>query len=273
MKTSTHRLILALPLIFTLLAPAFCADSFEGEMKFKVTNEKKKKDPMEFSYFIKGDKARMESIDKKTKKIRPMIIDQARKVMIVSMNDQKQYMEISMDRPEKQARTVTKKEGKKDFEATGKTETILGYPCEQYISRDEDGESEIWATKKLGKFAGFADTSGRGKLSAWQERAAREGFFPLKTIEKTPEGEVKSTLEVTSIDKKTLSASLFEPPAGYAKMEMPGHMGGMMTPQSTMRDHDANRRGKSNENDETNQNSEAIKAMMEKYKQKFSNGK
>jgi hypothetical protein len=40
-----------------------------------------------------------------------------------------------------------------NVEKTGKTMEILGYNCEQYIVKDEDGsESEIWATKALGAF-------------------------------------------------------------------------------------------------------------------------
>jgi hypothetical protein len=48
----------------------------------------------------------------------------------------------------------------------------------------------------------------------------KDGFFPLKVTASGPQGGIM--LEVTSIEKKSLPASLFAPPADYTEMKMPG---------------------------------------------------
>src|SRR5262249_11965875 len=54
-------------------------------------------------------------------------------------------------------------------------------------------------------------------------RIARQGFFPLKMTFPGERGDVVWT--VTSIDRRRPDAALFQPPAGYTELKVPG-MGG-----------------------------------------------
>jgi len=150
-----------------------------------------------------------------------MIIDSTRQVMIMLMAAQSMYMEMPMHRPQPAAGQG--KAGK--LVKTGKTETILGYACQEYTMQDAGGSTEIWATKGLGTFAGIGGGPGAPR-SAWETELASGGFFPLRTVHRDAAGTVTVKMTVTSITPKPLADALFAPPADYKKFEMPAGVPG-----------------------------------------------
>lgn len=83
---------------------------------------------------------------------------------------------------------------------TGKTKTIAGYKCEEYIYSDDETESEIWITKDLKMntqdfFSTLFKTSMYSHGFGW-------GYLMESTSINKRNGE-KSTMKVTKVDKNS----------------------------------------------------------------------
>ncbi len=156
------------------------------------------------------------------------------------VDDQKQtYLEIdlSKNRQSDDSEDTGTDTGNKDrvkFHKTGKTENILGYPCEEIIIESDSEVHDIWGTSKLGNiFEGliqsFGSMAGQKKNLAaddWRNELMHLSIFPLKTIT-TERGEVTQQEEVTKIEKKSVPASNFELPETYKKQSFDFDLGGM----------------------------------------------
>lgn len=82
------------------------------------------------------------------------------------------------------------------------TETVNGYRCDKYIVTPQDrsqGSATYWISKKLG--------------------------YPIKIVGQGPQGDFST--EYKNIREGGVSDSLFRPPPGYTKMEIPGMGPGM----------------------------------------------
>ena len=200
--------------------------TFEGviEMQVKGPNQETL---MPMKYFVKGDFIRMEMQSPRGEMA--MIMDSKNKKTIMLMPQMQSYMERSIDAP-------TQGDAKKsEITKTGKTEKILGYDCEQFIMKNEKGETEMWAAKGLGTFVrmGMGGPGGgpggrRGGMggggqtpAAWEEEFRTKGLFPMRVVSLGTDGKEESRMEVTKIEKKALDAALFKAPEGWQKMDMP----------------------------------------------------
>ena len=81
-----------------------------------------------------------------------IIYDSEKDAVINIMDDSKTYMVMSSKFMERFGKGVSDEEPEASgaIEKTGKTETILGYTCEQYRAKDNDMEVLLWLTKELG---------------------------------------------------------------------------------------------------------------------------
>jgi hypothetical protein len=203
-------------------------------------------------HYVKGENTRMEfSAGGQTM---AMITNVAGSKMIMLMPSQKQWMDMKAMQ-ERMAGMMGNAMGAAgqesdadptefDITATGRKETIAGQECEHYIYKADDSEVDVCAAKGMGWYfgagsaaltgGGMAGMMGRGRgngsgggvpgltnaqLEKWRSMY-KDGFFPLKVTASGPQGGIM--LEVTSIEKKSLPASLFAPPADYTEMKMPG---------------------------------------------------
>jgi len=107
-----------------------------------------------------------------------------------------------------------------DFKATGKTDTILGYKVEEYVSTSESGSyTEMWLSKDLGAFRAMQQQGQKQK--GWEKFLADNNFFPMKLVEYSSKGgKVVSEMEVTKVEKGSVPDSTFEIPADYKKMDL-----------------------------------------------------
>jgi hypothetical protein len=116
---------------------------------------------------------------------------------------------------------------------TGKRETIAGLACEHYLfenTEDKDHTTvDMCGAKGLG-FMGMAGEIGTSMPSTIAllrsqnpalVKLAREGFFPLRMSITGKSGKPMEWL-VTQVDRRRPDASLFQPPAGYSEMTIPG---------------------------------------------------
>lgn len=213
-------------------ATCFAADSFEGKVSLAMTANKGK--PQVLNYSIKGQVMRMDlDADGHTF---ASIMDLGKQEMLMLMPEQKMYMVMPMKKiMEKAAEQSEIKEP--NVEKTGRTETILGYKCDEYISKDKNVTTEIWVAEGLGTFMGLGNSGGnpmagmfggKGKAAegGWADKFKGKGGFPLRVISRDAKSKETFRMEATKIEPGSLPNSLFIPPAGYEKFAMPS-FGGM----------------------------------------------
>jgi len=116
-----------------------------------------------------------------------------------------------------------------NVQRTGQRQKILNYDCELIIIKQGKETTEAWVTPALGNILGTWVKQMEGTFKQFaSERETREWFdafrdlqgFPLKTTTKE-NGQLTETMEVTKVEPRVLPLSEFDPPAGYAKREMP----------------------------------------------------
>jgi hypothetical protein len=200
---------------------------------------------METRYAIKGARNRIETqLPKGIPHLGPMqtsvtLMDVSSGTMTTLFPHAKTYTTMNWN---EMAEEMTKGAGKDspiDFPkitSTGKTETIAGITCENWLFGDK---VEMCVAKGLGYFGGggsggildkLKNFAMRDKIKAQLDanpelaKFAEGGAFPLKMTE-IENGQPKTIMEVTKVERKSLDDSLFTVPADYKKMEIPGMMG------------------------------------------------
>ena len=196
---------------------------FEGKVVMNVKSGDKGTD---IDLFVKGNKTLMQMMGEEKANL---IMDSKAKKMTILMPQQKMYMEMDMnmmkDISEKMKKNDKSEKAEKmngDFNKTGETKEINGYECEKWVYTDDGGDkTEAWMTKELGNFMGFSNPMMNDEASSWQKKIEGQGYFPMLAIHYDDSGDVESSMEVKSVDKKSLDESMFEIPAGYSKFNMP----------------------------------------------------
>ncbi len=218
-------------LVVTLSLPAAAlAAPFEGKVDFALTSGRGQ--PQRMTYQLKGDKLRMELPTPQGKGT--MLVDPAKKEMLMLMDEQRMYMVMAM--PDVQAQAAEAASGDAQLEKTGQKEKIAGYEAEKYIVTHEGMKTELWLAEGLGTFmfgGGNPMMGGRGgrgagpAMQGWERALAGKELFPLRVISRGKDGKETFKLEATSVQKQSLPDSLFTVPADYQKFDM-GMMRGMM---------------------------------------------
>ena len=211
------------------------ADAFQGKVSLAITSGKAKSQTLNYS--IKDQKLRMD-MEAEGHSV-ATIMDMGKLEMLMLMAEQKMYMVMPLKKPIEQAQAqgqARQGESTADIEFTGKTDTILGYKCNQILVKDKGTVTEMWVAEGLGMFMGLGQQGGGGGMfggghksanaSKWEEALKGKGGFPLRVISTDPKGKESFRMEATKIEPGTLPDSLFVPPAGYQKFQMPD-LGGL----------------------------------------------
>jgi hypothetical protein len=215
---------------------------FEGQITSKMFLGDK---TMEIRYTIKGARNRIEthfpqdSPEARLMQTSVTLMDVSSGTVTMLFPDTKTYLTTIEG---EMAEEMTKGDGKDsplDFPkvtSTGKTETIAGITCEHWLIGDN---ADACMAKGLGYFGGGGSS---GILDKLKNLALREkikakiatnpefakfiegGAFPLKMAQ-IENGQSKTIMEVTSIERKSLDDSLFSVPSDYKKTDIPGMPG------------------------------------------------
>lgn len=228
MKKTNLFVFLSVALLAT--ATSLLADTpFEGKIRLQSKSGKTTQD---IDYFVKGEKVRIQVQTSRGEM--SGIMDSAKKEMDMFLPGQKMYLSVPMQDVMDAAR---KAQGDNDhLEKTGKTDTILGYKCEQYIYKgNADTPTELWLAEGLGSFQGIgkmlAGPRGSSRpMNAWEKEILDKGMFPLRVITRDTAGVEQSRLEATAVEKGPQADSLFTIPEGYTKLAMPAGLPGMLMP-------------------------------------------
>jgi hypothetical protein len=211
--------------------------AFEGE----ITSKMSMGTDLEVRYAIKGTRTRMETHTLQSDQ-QADVTQTSVTLMDLSSNTQtmffpqtKTYTTVDWGEMAEEAADETGKDSSIDFPkvtSTGKAETIAGVTCQHWLIGDK---MDMCLAQGLGYFGGGSG----GILDKVKNPALREKFkeqldanpefakfveagaFPLK-IANVENGQAKTIMEVTSVERKSLDDSLFSVPADYKKTEIPG---------------------------------------------------
>lgn len=192
--------------------------------------------PMEIKYAIKGNRTRVETqLSRGSAQTGVMLMDLSSGTQTMMMPQTKTYMTMNWG---EMAETMMKDAPGDTFKvtSTGKTETVAGFTCQHWLFGDKQ-DMDICMAQGLGYFGGGGQSGGildklkslamgdkmKAQLAANPEFAkfVEGGAFPLK-IAQIENGQPKTIMEVTSVERKSLDDALFTVPADYKKMEIPG---------------------------------------------------
>ncbi len=208
-----------------LAAPsALPAQAFQGVLTMRVRDMPA---GSEMRAFIRGGKMRME-VQAAGGAPMVMIADPAAGEEYVLLPGQQVFMAMKLTDLQKLADTLARgarSPAGSTMTASGKKAAIAGYSCEIYRYRDPHSALDLCLAKGLGTLGGaaglFGGISGRPGTPSdeppWARELSRQGAFALRVADTTG----VAVWEVTRIEKKAVDATLFAPPHGYRRMEMP----------------------------------------------------
>jgi hypothetical protein len=211
-------------LVLSLTSLPVHAGSFEGVLHMK-TSHVDTDTSSTMDWYLKGDRGRVE-MSRADGQTHVMLFDGKTRTMQVGMPGQKSYMEISLEG--ERGEHLKEALEAQSVERTGKTEKIAGYTCEVWRITEKAQhrvKSDLCVAKGFGKAATFwidPKEVRRSSQPAWVKQLVEEGGFGLRSIQYDDVGKESVRMEVTSIDKKSLDASLFAFPADWAKRDMSG---------------------------------------------------
>ena len=233
MKVSTRSLLwranwafALLCLVILLPGHVIAQASFEGAVTYKM--DAQGKGPDSFTYYMKGNKARMEMEMPAQAQMgkAAFIIDGDQNALITLIPQMKMYMQMSMPPVDSTDYNGDDSDGPEQKPVKlSDTKVILGHTCDHWRIHNEDGETvDLWNAKGFGNFmmpGRFGGMPGQGKRQEWLKDLMGKGFFPLKVVVTKQGGSTEMSMEATKIEKKNLDDSLFEVPSGYNKMNLP----------------------------------------------------
>jgi Domain of unknown function (DUF4412) len=210
---------LNMAILFVLIASMFvfsdkvsAQENFEGKVSFNVFDNG---NMHSMDYYMKDGKICFDANEKEGRG--QFIMDPSSKKIMIIMPDQKMYMEMEMPVAKINAETQKEIDKGAEFSKTGETKEILGHDAEKWIYKNGDDQGEAWLTKDIGSFIWFNNPMmNDASKPQWMKDLKEGGYFPLMVTENG-----KKVFEVTGIEKKSLDESLFEPPAGFKKMDIP----------------------------------------------------
>ena len=206
-----HILVLFL---FSAISVISIAQPFEGVMDF---NKISAVDTIKYRYYVKGNKVRIEEMNKKGVIAGIMLVDLVKGNILALSPDRKMYMEVpALSKP-----IIT---GKVEVNKTSGTKIINGYTCKLWRMRNKAENTEVsyWvAEDKFDFFNGLLKVLNRkDKLSVYFMQAPTVvGAMALEATERNLLRDFKNAIVTTKIEKKVLDASLFSIPAEYKKYD------------------------------------------------------
>jgi hypothetical protein len=244
---------LATSLAHVATPPLLAAQTgFEGVMTF-VTRDGSGAKVDTLVQTVKGKNLRMEGLGGRKGGGGSMIIDADRKRMVMIDDKERSAMIVSMDDADKMksmTEGMTKNrpaaarptparnpdDGGVKVTKTGRTETVAGVRCEVYHATSTRGERNNEGDVCVADGVGFAMLSGLASMPGVKASSPKD-YGEMSKVMGPGKGIVKATtekdgksyvaLELVKVDRKSVPASSFEPPAGYKANNMADMMSQM----------------------------------------------
>jgi hypothetical protein len=215
------KLLSVLATLMLLVAPPMRAaeTGFEGRMEIRIKDADGTRD---ISCAIKPDFLRLEiptSSGDSSKLI--ALADFVRGEVALLTPGQPLYAAMPIRDAVAKLITARQTQNKATLLKTTEALVLLGQPCVKYLSKDQDGVTEIWMA------SGFSSPRAAAALqplthSAVERELISQGCFPMRIIGKTAIGSTSFRMDVVSMEKSPMPDSAFNPPAGYHKLNIGG---------------------------------------------------
>ncbi len=218
-------------IVAALVVAARTNAQFEGiiESKNVTTDQMGKPQKYVMTMWIKKDMVRIETSGLPDPGSTMIYRTDQKRIYMINP-DEKSYFEISQEEKPQELYTQGGSGAKYSVRRTGKTKSIAGYPCEQFIIKREDESTELWGTKKLPHVvATLSKALGQDHVEAADgavNEVMKMGIYPMFSATKV-EGILIEQQEVTKVDARQLDLSIFSIPAGYTKQKSIEIMNGM----------------------------------------------
>jgi hypothetical protein len=177
---------------------------------------------------IKGGKTRIDASPETS-----IIMDMKTGDMISVMHAQKKYVKIPSQMAQAAMESMKKMQGDqpdaaRELTATGKKETIAGYPAEEYTYTFAGRKMSLWLTKALPDYQEALKEMGtafnNGPMASMMKSLgvdfATLSGFPVRTVSELQPGQTV-TSTVVSVSTKPIPDSDFDIPPDYQEMKMP----------------------------------------------------
>jgi hypothetical protein len=211
---------------------------FEGEIDVVVNQNKPGDSGLPLSLFVRNDKVRVDVPEKLAQaagnfvgaKAYVIFDSPAKKLSIVS-DAQKQAIVVDLNKSGEQLRGFKGPAGPPHGGAapatpttkltkTGKFDTVAGYKCENWDVSADHREATVCVAQEGASWFSIPMT-GIPTERLWMAELFDGKHFPLRLVSYGNDGTTEaSRVEVTRIDKKTPSASLFEYPSTYRVVDL-----------------------------------------------------
>ncbi len=217
-------------------------DGFEGEIdltaKGKLTGkEGAANTPLNLTLLVKDGKFRFDLPEglagAKDLGKAYVLVTPADKKLYAVMDAKKQAVLIDMDKLAAQAKSMGAAHAPAAGSAppgqvtkTGKTDTVAGYQCEIWHVTSQKSVGDLCIAQQ-GTSWFHLPLTGMPAEYAWASEITDGKHFPLRFVA-SENGAEQGRIEVTSIQKKTLSADQFTVPPGYAILNLEQMMGAML---------------------------------------------
>ncbi len=210
-----YRLFLILFFLSPLVA---AAQPFEGTLTILVQGgEISTDESVAINYHVKGTDVRLD-LNTEEGAI-SLIANRSVGRMSVLLAAANLYMEMALDNDDLTADTDTDASPKDDWTLTrtGNTRTIAGVDCVEYRYVDAEQVLKIWAPEPNRFGSLFTPQGPAGSLTPdWLDGTAFGDLFPFEIIDE----EGTTVWAVTTVQEKTLPATLFAVPEGYGRFSM-----------------------------------------------------
>ncbi len=129
------------------------------------------------------------------------IFDWTSNIMISLMNQEGNKIGMVMDLDANNKSAETKQDAPMKFTKTGKTKSILGYMCDEYIAENDDSSIDMWVTQSLdfNVSKNMEYFSKQSNTSNYTKDAPQGFMMEATTTEKKKGG--KSIMQVTQVNK------------------------------------------------------------------------
>lgn len=204
---------------------------FEGIVESKNITADEMGKPQEFvmTMYIKKDMVRIETRGATMPSSTMLYRTDLKKIYMLN-HEEKTYFEIAQDEKAEELYGAGGTSGQYTVKKTGKSRTIAGYPCDQFILKRANEETELWGTKKLGHLVkSISQALGQEHMNVAEgaiNEVMKMGIYPMLSTTKI-DGHLIESQEITRVEAKRLDMKPFELPSGYKKQKTFDMMQGM----------------------------------------------
>jgi hypothetical protein len=223
-------------------ASALSLSGFEGEIDITAKG-KSSPTPVSVAMLVKNDTLRIDVpqdllADPKAAQVTGggkvyAIIKVAQKKVFGVLDGKKQAVEIDLDQVGEQFKSMRGSHGAPGAPTpppadppkvvkTGKTETVAGFPCEDWEIQNKDkSKMTMCVSDKTGaSFFHLPNLAGVPSEHTWALELVDGKHIPLKGVFYEKDGTEGGRFEITKLDKRPLDAAQFEVPAGYQTLSI-----------------------------------------------------